>query len=243
MKKKLFAVITSSAVILSAALALLIYNGIILLNNPSEKEFPVRGIDVSEYQGKIDWNILSHQNIDFAFIKATEGSGYADICFEYNFSEIQKTDLDFGAYHFFSYDSSGKTQADNFINAVGDYCGTLPPVADVEFYGEYNKTPPDKDFVTTQLNDFLDNLESFYGVKPVIYTTEESYKLYIDGEYDDYPIWIRNIITSPNLSNGRSWTFWQYSNRTVLSGYKGEERFIDMNVFNGTTEEFLDFLQ
>lgn len=243
MKKKLFAVIISSAATISAVLILLVYNGTIALNNPSEEEFPVRGIDVSEYQGKIDWNELSNQNIDFAFIKATEGSGYTDIYFEYNFSEIQKTGLDFGAYHFFSYDSSGKTQADNFINAVGDYCGTLPPAADVEFYGEYNKNPPDKDLVTTQLNDFLNKLESFYKVKPVIYATEKSYNLYIDSEYGDYPIWIRNVIASPNLSNGRSWTFWQYSNRTVLSGYKGDERFIDVNVFNGTKEEFEYFLQ
>lgn len=89
----------------------MVYNGIIWFNNPSEEEFPVRGIDVSEYQGEIDWKTLSKQNIDFVFIKATEGSGYTDSCFVYNFDEAQKTDLRVGAYHFFSYDSEGAAQA------------------------------------------------------------------------------------------------------------------------------------
>ena len=73
---------------------------------------------VSSYQGEINWRVLSSQNISFVFIKATEGSSFVDKNFAYNFQEAQKTSLSVGAYHFFSYDSEGKTQAENFINTV-----------------------------------------------------------------------------------------------------------------------------
>ena len=75
-------------------------------------------------------------------------------------------------------------------------------------------------------------------MKPIIYATERSYELYLAGGYSDYDIWIRNVITPPNIADGREWTFWQYTNRGLLSGYEGEERFIDINVFAGTKEEF-----
>lgn len=66
------AVIIGAVLLVSAILAVaLVYTGVILLNNPSEAVYPVRGVDVSSYQGAIDWQVLSSQNIDFAFIKAT----------------------------------------------------------------------------------------------------------------------------------------------------------------------------
>ena len=78
-------------------------------------------------------------------------------------------------------------------------------------------------------------------MKPVIYATEKSYDLYLAGEYADYDIWIRDVVTVPSLSDGRQWTFWQYTNRERLEGYSGDERFIDMNVFWGTEEEFANY--
>lgn len=220
----------------------LIYNGNILLNNPSDEDYPVKGIDVSSYQGEIDWEVISSQNISFAFIKATEGSTFIDEKFEYNYTESKKTDILIGAYHFFSYDSSGKTQADNFINTVPDTRNMLPPVVDLEFYGDYFNNPKDSQEVHTELNDMLIALEEHYGNKPIIYCTEKSYDLYIDGYYDDYSIWIRSVYKSPALDDDK-WLFWQYSNRGKLRGYNGQEKFIDLNVFNGSIEEFEKYMQ
>ena len=62
--------------------------------------------------------------------------------------------------------------------------------------------------------------------------------MYISDGFADCDIWIRNVITAPTLSDGRDWTFWQYSNRGRLKGYAGEEPFIDLNVFCGTQAEF-----
>ena len=61
---------------------------------------------------------------------------------------------------------------------------------------------------------------------------------YLAGEYEEYDIWIRNVYFTPSLNDGRDWTFWQYTDRGQLDGYTGEEPYIDLNVFNGTEEEF-----
>ncbi len=221
-----------------ATFAAMVYHGVILLNHPSPKRYPVRGVDVSRYQGEIDWQTLAGEGIDFAFIKATEGSSYADPRFASNYAEARTTDLAVGAYHFFSFDSAGKTQAENFIRTVPSFVGMLPPVVDLEFYGGYDLNPPPRETVTAELYDLLDTLEAHYGVRPILYATEESYAQYLANDFAAYDIWIRNVITSPTLADGRAWTFWQFTNRERLAGYSGEEPFIDINVFAGTRADF-----
>ena len=240
LKKKII-VLLSVLLTVFILLAAAVWNGFILLNNPSHKKYPVRGVDVSSYQGTIDWPVLAESGISFAFIKATEGSSFIDQCFKYNYAEAQKTSLRIGAYHFFSFDSAGDTQAENFISTVSGFSGMLPPVIDLEFYGEKQSNPPPQAEVRHELDVMLQRLEANYGIKPVIYATEDSYEQYLAGGYEDYDIWIRDVIGNPELSDGREWTFWQYTNRERLSGYKGEERFIDMNVFAGTADEFENY--
>jgi len=241
-KKKYIMIGSFAAVCLAfATLALLTWNGMILLNNPSAEKYPVRGVDVSSYQGDIDWPALASQNISFAFIKATEGSTFVDDNFEYNYIQAQKTNLRVGAYHFFSYDSSGKTQADNFIATVKKCENMLPPVIDIELYGDKEKNPPPKSDVRKQLDALIDALETYYEMKPIIYATGKSYSLYISGAYEDYDIWIRDVITTPSLSDSKEWTFWQYTDRMRLNGYEGEEKYIDMNVFFGTEAQFSNY--
>lgn len=219
----------------------LVYNGTILLNNPSEEDYPIGGVDVSHYQGEIDWSVLSKNDIDFAYIKATEGSSYVDENFEYNLENALETELYIGAYHFFSFESDGRSQAEHFINNVPRIEGMMPPVIDVEFYGDIKKHPP-KD-ISEELCEMMDILSDYYGTKPVIYTTQDVYKQYIANGYEDCDIWIREVIMTPYLPDGRSWTFWQYTNREILSGYSGEEKFIDMNVFSGNKNDFDTFIK
>lgn len=229
------------AVLTAALLALLLYNGVILLNNPSIEDFPVRGVDVSSYQGEINWRTLSAQGISFAFIKATEGSNHVDRNFQINYQLATETDLRIGAYHFFSYDSPGETQADNFISAVHPIENMLPPVVDVEFYGDKEENLPDRERTQIELTVLLERLETHYGMKPIIYATSKSFELYIAGNFNSYDIWIRNVFIEPSLPDDREWSFWQYTDHGKLEGYNGDERFIDMNVFNGTEEEFAGY--
>lgn len=186
MKRKLIiwgsavlAILLATAILFFA----LIWNGVILLNNPSMERYPVRGVDVSSYQGEIDWDTLASQNISFAFIKATEGSSYVDPYFAENYQQAQQTGLRIGAYHFFSYDSSGETQADHFIATVSPVETMLPPVIDLEFYGDKEANPPSPETVRPQLDILLERLEEHYGRKPILYATEKSYALYLAGAY------------------------------------------------------------
>ena len=126
MKKKLFKIsiiLISIIFVFCVIFFVLVWNGIVLLNGYSADKYDIHGIDVSSYQGEIDWNVLSSQDISFVFIKATEGSSFVDKCFSYNFEEAKKTSLSVGAYHFFSYDSTGEKQAENFINTVVPFEG------------------------------------------------------------------------------------------------------------------------
>ena len=221
----------------------LVWNGVIILNGLSATGYDVKGVDVSSYQGEIDWDVLASQDISFVFIKATEGSSFVDKRFAYNFEEAAKTSLAVGAYHFFSYDSEGRTQAENFIKTVVPFEGMLPPVIDVEFYGDKAVNPPDRADVEVQLKTMLGLLEEYYGLKPIIYATEKSYELFLSNDYKEYDIWIRNVISKPELSGGREWAFWQYTNRERLEGYDGDEEYIDMNVFCGSIDEYDEYLE
>ena len=142
----------------------LLYTGVLQLNHPSRERYPVRGVDVSSYQGEVDWPLLASQDIQFAFIKSTEGSSLQDPCFDANWEAAAESGLRVGAYHFFSFDSPGNTQAELFIRTVKPVEHMLPPVVDVEFYGDKAKNPPEAKEVEEQLTVLLNALEAQYGV-------------------------------------------------------------------------------
>ena len=83
-------------------------------------------------------------------------------------------------------------------------------------------------------------LEEYYGCKPVIYATQSSYFNLLQGEFRDYPLWIRNVYFKP-LIPGRRWIFWQYEDSAVLDGYYGEQDKIDLNVFYAGLEELENY--
>lgn len=218
--------------------AILFWNGIIHFNNPPSGS--VIGVDVSSYQGDIDWEMLSSQDISFAFIKATEGSSFVDPYFEKNWENAANTDLRIGAYHFFSFESSGETQADLFCSTVTPVDNMLPPVIDVEFYGRFES---EKDLniseVKHELRILVDLISDKYGMKPIIYASDESYEAIVKNDFDDCDLWFRSVYFS--IPNEIEAVFWQFSNRHRLDGYSGEEVYIDMNVFCGRSEDFENY--
>lgn len=205
-------------------------------NGAAAAQYAVQGVDVSEYQGEIDWPALARQGISFAFVKATEGSGYTDPFFAQNLSGAQAAGLYVGAYHFFSYDSPGQTQAENFIAAVPQTPGALPPVVDVEYYGSYYLFPQQAQKARRELAVLLHALEAHYGQKPILYTTARAWRQYICGAFEEYPLWLRSVY-GPPAENGPQWAFWQYTDRGRLAGISGPEAFVDRNVFCGTAQQ------
>lgn len=202
----------------------------------NSEKYPVFGVDVSNYQGDVDWNILEEQGVRFAFIKATEGSGHIDESVRQNLERASETDIKLSAYHFFSFDSAGETQAENFISVVSADEIDMPPVVDIEYYADKRKNKPSKEEAETILRPLLSELEEYYGVKPIIYTTLPVYCRYVKENFSDYPLWIRSVNFEPDLID---WKFWQYCDSGELEGYNGDEKCIDFNVYNGTEEEFL----
>lgn len=229
-------VIAASIVAALGILAVLVFNGVLWPARLFAASYPVRGVDISSYQGDVDWDELASQGIDFAYIKATEGSKSTDSRFSANWAGASRTDLLIGAYHFVSFESSGEAQAAHIIETVPKGA-TLPIALDLEYYGDFFAHPPTRTQVDAILEPLLRLLEEHYGSPPVIYATSSAYDRYLSGGYADNPIWIRSIVLPPTLDDGRDWTIWQYSDHDRLRGYAGVEQYIDMNVFHGTREE------
>ena len=191
------------------------------------------GVDVSSYQADINMNTLKEQNIKFIYIKATEGSKLQDERFAENWENAKNAELLSGAYHFFSYDSEGKTQAENYIKTVGtNIKGRLLPTVDVEYYGDKEQNPPAKEDVVRELKIFLEMIEKEYGVKPLIYTRVDIYDKYLKEEFDQYKKWISSLYTPISWIYKDDWYIWQYLNKGELEGYTGGEKYIDLNIIN-----------
>lgn len=192
----------------------------------------LKGVDISSYQAEVDMKSLANQGVRFAYIKATEGSGHVDEKFQTNWSNIAKTEIKAGAYHFFSFESGGETQAENYIKTVGSLEGKMIPAVDVELYGDFVKNPPEKDSVTRQLKILMAVLEDEYKVKPMIYAQKDIYDKYLKDDFKDYPLWARNVYFPVYLEFGGDWIIWQYKDRGELEGYWGNEKYIDLDVLN-----------
>lgn len=197
------------------------------------EEYSVQGIDVSHHQGKILWDSVATDEIQFAFVKATEGGDHIDSLFAKNWSELKRVGIKRGAYHFFQPDISPKEQASNFISNVRLEPGDLAPVVDVEILGNAKS----RDLVKN-LEIWLQLIENNYGVKPLIYSNQKFFLKHLRSFANRYPTWVaRYNHLAPEVSYKSPWDFWQYGNKGQVSGIKGD---VDLNVFRG---EFLELEQ
>ena len=197
-------------------------------NYPSNVAFPVRGIDVSHHQGKIDW---SRVKTDFAYIKATEGGDYQDPKFRENWIGSSSFGIRHGAYHYFTFKASGKDQAKNFIGSVPRQLQDMPPVVDLEFGGNSRADLSIVDF-QRELTEFLSEVKRSFGSEPIIYTDSGFLNSYLQG-FPTPRLWIRSVVLRP--SDQPKWTIWQFSERMKVPGING---YVDQDVFVGTIAEF-----
>ena len=201
--------------------------------------YAVKGVDVSHYQGEIDWRTLSESGIRFAYIKATEGATRRDPRFAENWQRSHDAGIVRGAYHYFSLCKSGAGQAANFIGAIPPGAASLPHALDVE---QMEPCPNGKRLADplAEIGAFLDAAEKHFGRRPLVYTTREFYEAYFR---DGWPaerlgkerFWLRSLHRAPGY--GR-WILWQYHNRGRRKGIAGP---VDLNAFNGSAEEFEKF--
>ena len=183
----------------------------------------VWGIDLSHYQSDINWEKLGEQKPNFMFIKASEGIDLKDTRYLENYSEARKRKILVGSYHFFSYKSCGKDQANNFLSVAQHKDSDLLPVLDAEF----TKQMPAKNEVTNELTDFINTIYEKLGHYPIVYCNYRFYKLYLEERLNaKCKLWIVNYQTKPSCE----WAFWQTTDRFKLDGIRG---FVDLNMFNG----------
>ncbi|MCH4073158.1 glycoside hydrolase family 25 protein [Pseudoramibacter sp.] len=229
-------------IVVAAAIALTISVVAAILRNDREM---VRGIDVSAYQGEVDWDKIADQGFRFAYIKATEGTAFTDKKFKTNWKEAKEAGLYRGAYCFISLSKSGSKQADHFLKTVPSDDKALPPVVDFELYGTYLNNPPTQAQVDKILKPVLKKLKAKTGKTPIIYTNYNTYNQYIKNGYKGVSIWICDLSnTSPKLSGGHHWVFWQHTQRAFVAGIAdGQRQFVDLDIFNGNFKQFKQFVK
>ena len=197
--------------------------------------YSIHGIDVSRYQKKIAWQGVKEMNVDniqlnFAFIKATEGQGLTDKYFKTNWRNAKKQEIARGAYHFFIASQDPVKQAEYFISRVKLMPGDLPPVLDAE---QASILPVNA--FRQKIRAWLAVVETHYKVKPIIYTNADFYKKYLGPEFNEYPLWVAHYYEKRKPRINRDWTFWQHND---LGNVNGIDAKVDFNVFNGDIVAF-----
>lgn len=236
--KYVAAALLALAVAAGAAYALY-ERGLIRFNYPSPQRYPVRGIDVSHHQGVIEWPAVRAAGIHFALIKASEGADHRDREFDRNWSRAREAGLARGAYHFFTFCSPGRAQAENFMSAVGGSFGELPPIADVEFSGNCQRWES-IERIRDELRSFLARLEESARVSPILYFTSDSHARILAGHFDAYPAWPRSVVRGPSEKRYGRWLFWQFADNGRVPGVG---TLVDLDVFRGSRVEFESLIQ
>ncbi|MBZ4036595.1 glycoside hydrolase family 25 protein [Flavobacterium sp. 17A] len=193
----------------------------------------VIGIDVSEFQGKVDWEeveILDEKYpVQFVFIRATAGNDRVDRQFKRNWEGAKENKIMRGAYHYYRPNENSIEQADLFIKTVKLRKGDLPPVLDIE------KLPKNQplDSLKKGLKRWLNKVEKHYQVRPIIYSGERYYSDFLKEEFSEYLFWIANY----NFYREKiedDWLFWQFTEKASLPGIKHR---VDVNIYNGDIEQ------
>lgn len=200
--------------------------------------FSVRGIDISHYQGNINWDKVHDALIDgnpirFIIIKGTEGNSMLDENFNDNFYNAREYGFIRGAYHYFVPGVDAKSQADYYLKQVHLEEGDLPPVLDFEQTG--NLTP---EKVRNDALVWLRRVEKKYKVKPVLYTYYKFKMKYFSGrDFDEYPYWIAHYYVDTLKYQG-AWKLWQHTDLGQVDGIKPR---VDLNVYNGSMYDLEKF--
>ena len=208
----------------------------------------ILGIDVSHWNGNINWNLVMTEGYVFAYAKATEGMTFKDNKFSTYMLGGKNAGMIMGAYHFARPDNNSPEQdANNFLNTAKEYTGELflPPVLDLEDVDGVNNLQAmfTSSQLTSWVTQWLTIVENETGVKPIIYTNSK-YANYLGSSVRNYGLWIAKPGTSPNtpptnLGVWQDWTMKQYSWEGTVAGISGDT---DLNVFNGNAEDFLKLI-
>lgn len=187
------------------------------------------GIDISRYQGAIDWNAVKSSGVEFAFIRASIGDGAAprsgeDILFRHNAAKALEAGLKVGAYHYLWAESVEEAiaEAKFFVKTIEPYALDFPVVLDFEDPTQENLG---KAKLTAIAKAFLDEVKAA-GYYPMIYANKNWMVNYLDmNKLSDYEVWLAEWRSAPTYSG--NFGVWQFSSRGKVSGINGD---VDLNL-------------
>lgn len=178
----------------------------------------VEGIDVSRYQGEIDWSrVMEGNQISYVYLKATEGETLLDRTYKKNLAEARRVGLRVGSYHFYRPNSNWKRQLRNLVKHVRVSEQQLVPIIDIEVRGRVSAERFIRD-----LKRFVVEVEKHYGCKPMLYTYQNFYNKHLVGHFESYPLMIARYRTeAPALDDGAEFVMWQYTDSGFVDGVNG----------------------
>ena len=215
----------------------------------------ILGVDVSKWQGLIDWNTCREAGAQYAFIRAGSCNAVSGVCYEDNlfkensgyFEDHQGAPalMPVGYYWYFRPQHNPMSQANYFCDLLDGADYLLPPVIDCENNGGLSPSA-----YADSIKTFLDRVEARTGYKPIIYTSKSKWAEVEPRSYwPSYDLWVAHytLNTEPLVPDGLTWTFWQYTSQGDAVTYGGPgppsgDDDIDLNWFNGTEDEFLLYI-
>lgn len=211
--------------------------------NPPPATDKAFGVDVSHWQGVMDWAKAKANGVQFAFIKATEHNSHADTQFSRNWEKARENGILRGAYHFYRFGYDPIAQANWFLAHIpANDVGELPLVVDVE--------DTDQPAQAAELKRFLDAIEAKRGRKPIIYTARWWWNAARwGGAVDwasDYDLWVANYTTAQAPvwpTDWGDWAFWQFTSEGDGRGYGASSNHIDLNWFHGSYVDLLAYAE
>lgn len=192
----------------------------------------VAGIDVSKYQGTVQWQIVQKAAVNFVFIRVSDGTDSPDERFAENWTQARAGGLLRGAYQYFRPSEDPVAQARIFLHAVRRLRpGDLPPVLDVETLDDL----PAKN-VVVQMQQWLTYVAKRTGRTPILYTNVSTWDALGSPDFSGYPLWLARWEAEcpPPLAGFSRWHFWQHSSAGQVEGIEGA---VDLDWYNGTLAE------
>lgn len=212
------------------------------------------GVDVSRWQGAINWTSVKNAGVDFAFAKATEGVDFVDIRYTQNMANARLAGVPIGPYHFARPDSfvsdplDAANEANDFVDAIQPYYEQYPgaylrPVLDVEVLPDVRNQ---RAFLSEWIRDFADVVEDRLGESIIIYANSYYAGNYFESDLAQYDLWLANWTYDPNNPPSSSaygiwdeWAFWQWTDSWSVPGISGA---VDGDVFAGDAADLAAFL-
>jgi lysozyme len=200
----------------------------------------VEGVDVSEFQGSINWNSVHGSGRDFAVARVSDGTGHPDATFAANWSGIKAAGMVRGVYQFFRASEDPTAQANLLVSAVGSLgADDLPPVADVEVSDGVSGAT-----LSANLATWVSVIKAKTGRTPIIYTAPGFWNsLPNTGQFGSDTLWVANWqVSCPDTPTPwTSWKFWQYDDGSTTANVPGISGAVDKDRFNGSLAQLQAF--